>query len=208
MMTSVALPPTLIAAVQEQRAILFLGSGASRDAVHPKGAQIPVGEKLRDILCDKYFAGRLKDRHLTAVAAMAAAEVGLTQLQKYVREIFLDYGPADFHMLLPKFRWRAIATTNFDLVLERAYERSRGAVQTLVKSVKDGDLFDTRMNETTDPVGYGFVRPLDFPTDLFASRGESARHEWNQIVKGGKVSFFLAFNRRGPRAIKLTPLRN
>lgn len=153
-MTSIALPPTLIAAVQEQRAILFLGSGASRDAVHPKGTQIPIGEKLRDILCDKYFAGRLKDRHLTAVAAMAASEVGLTQLQKYVREIFLDYGPADFHMLLPTFRWRAIATTNFDLVLERAYERSRGAVQTLVKSVKDGDLFDTRMNETTDPVGY------------------------------------------------------
>jgi tetratricopeptide (TPR) repeat protein len=153
-MTTPALPATLIAAIQEQRAILFLGAGASRDAAHPKNAQIPLGEKLRDLLCDKYFGGQLKDRPLTAVAAMAASEVGLVHMQKFVRDIFLDYSPADFHMLLPTFRWRAIATTNFDLIIERAYERSRGTVQTLVKSFKDGDLFDNRMNEATDPVGY------------------------------------------------------
>lgn len=153
-MPSPSLPSTLIAAVQEQRAILFLGSGASRNASHQNSLQIPLGEKLRDLLCDKYFDGRLKDRQLTAVAAMAASEVGITQLQKYVRDIFQDFGPADFHSLVPTFRWRAIATTNFDLIIERAYERSRGAVQTLVKTVKDGDLFDTRMNEATDPVGY------------------------------------------------------
>src|SRR5258708_5851378 len=95
LMPSPSLPSTLIAAVQEQRAILFLGSGASRNASHPNSMQIPLGEKLRDLLCDKYFDGRLKDRHLTAVAAMAASEVGITQLQKYVRDIFQDFGPAD-----------------------------------------------------------------------------------------------------------------
>lgn len=160
------LPTTLIDAVREQRAILFLGSGASRGCSHPRNQQIPIGEKLRDILCDKYFAGKLKDKPLTAIAAMAAAEVGLIQLQKYVRGIFIDFGPADFHLLVPTFRWRAIATTNFDLIVERAYERSRGAVQTLVKTVKDGDLFDTRMNEMSDPVGYYKLHGcIDFYTD-------------------------------------------
>ena len=153
-MAGLNLPNSLITAVQEQRAVLFLGSGASRGATHSKGEEIPIGEKLRDKLCEKYFDGKLKDRHLTAIAAMAASEVGLIHLQKFVRDIFLDFNPANFHLLVPTFRWRAIATTNFDLIVERAYEQSRGSVQTPIKSVKDGDLFDTRMNEATDPVGY------------------------------------------------------
>lgn len=165
-MSPLNLPPALVAAVQEQRAVLFLGSGASHGAIHPKGKAIPLGESLRDIICDKYFQGELKDKPLTAVAAMAASEVGLSHFQKFIREIFVDYNPADFHLLIPTFRWRALATTNFDLIIERAYERSRGAVQTLVKSVKNGDLFDTRMNETTDPVGCLKLHGcIDFYTD-------------------------------------------
>jgi tetratricopeptide (TPR) repeat protein len=153
-MADLDLPATLVAAVQEQRAILFLGAGASRDSVHPQKQPMPLGNKLRDLICDQYFRGDLKDRALTAIAAMAASEVGLIQLQKFVRDLFLAYNPAEFHMLVPTFRWRAIATTNFDLVIERAYETNRGAVQKLVKSVKDGDLFDTRLNEVSDPVGF------------------------------------------------------
>jgi hypothetical protein len=77
-MAVLTLPPNLVAAVQEQRAILFLGSGASIGACHPRNDSIPLGDKLRDKICDQFFAGALKDRPLTAVAAMAAREVGLT----------------------------------------------------------------------------------------------------------------------------------
>jgi hypothetical protein len=66
----------------------------------------------------------------------------------------VDFTPSDFHLIIPTFRWRTIASTNFDLLIERAYENNRGSVQTLVKTVKDGDLFDTRMNEISDPVGF------------------------------------------------------
>ncbi|GLI95313.1 SIR2 family protein [Methylocystis echinoides] len=115
---------------------------------------MPLGDTLRDSICDKFFDGKLKHLQLTAVAAMAATEVGLTHLQKYIRDLFFEFQPGDFHLLVPTFRWRAIASTNFDLIIERAYEKARGSVQTLVKSVKDGDLFDTRMREVSDPVGF------------------------------------------------------
>ena len=148
------LPAALISAVQEQRAILFLGAGASRDAIHPSHAKIPTGDKLRDMISDKFLAGSLKTRPLTAVAAMAASEVGLIAFQKYIREVFVEFEPTEFHLLVPTFRWRTLVTTNFDLIVEKSYQKSRGAVQSLVPSWKDGDLFDNRLQETTDPVGY------------------------------------------------------
>jgi hypothetical protein len=62
--------------------------------------------------------------------------------------------PLTSNHLIPQFRWKAIATTNFDLIVERTYAAVPNALQKLVKSVKDGDLFDHRMNETTHPVGF------------------------------------------------------
>ena len=148
------LPPILIDAIKDQRAILFLGSGASRDAQHPKGDAMPLGDKLRDLICDNFFAGALKAKPLTAVAAMAANEAGLLPFQKYIHDLFEPFQPADFHRLIPQFRWKAIATTNFDLIVERAYAAVPNSLQNLVKTVKDGDLFDRRMSGTTQPVGF------------------------------------------------------
>lgn len=56
---ALALPQGLVDAVKEERAVLFLGAGASRDAVHPRNLQIPASEGLRDFLCDRFFGGSL-----------------------------------------------------------------------------------------------------------------------------------------------------
>lgn len=147
------IPPVLITAVRDQRAVLFLGSGASRDAIHPTNKSIPLGDDLRDLISDRFLGGALKNRPLVAVSAMASNEAGLSAFQQYIREVFVDFQPADFHKLIPHFRWRAIATTNFDLLIERAYGQVNG-LQTLVKSVKDSDGFDERMHQEVSPVGF------------------------------------------------------
>jgi tetratricopeptide (TPR) repeat protein len=150
-----ALPQLLVDAVREQRAILFLGAGASIGAPHPKGVNIPLGDALRDQISEKFLNGELKNKSLVAVAAMAANDHGLTSLQTFIRDLFLPFTPADFHLLIPSFRWKALVTTNFDLIIERAYEdRGNDAVQHIVKTVKDGDQFDSRVNQTSLPVGY------------------------------------------------------
>jgi len=38
------------------------------------------------------------------------------RVQAYIRELLLPFEPAVFHFFIPRFRWRAIATTNFDLI--------------------------------------------------------------------------------------------
>ncbi len=148
------IPPVLLDAVKEQRAVLFLGAGASRNAKHPGEDQIPRGDLLRDLICDKFLGGKLKQRPLNAVADMAASEAGLAAFQLYIRDLFVPYMPADFHLLIPSFRWRAIATTNFDLVVERAYDHAPNKLQNLVKTVKDGDSFDIRLNKEINPVAF------------------------------------------------------
>lgn len=180
------IPPALIAAIKEQRAVLFLGAGASRYAKHPRGELIPQGDKLRDLISDKFLGGKLKDRSLSAVAAIAANEAGLIAFQSYVRELFLPFEPADFQLLIPKFRWRAIVTTNFDLIVERAYASAPTRFQNLVKTVKDGDGIDIRLNRETDPVGfYKLHGCIDFYTDLeiplILGNEQYASYEVNRI---------------------------
>ena len=147
------LPPTLTNAVKDQRAVLFLGAGASLQATHPAGKTIPEGHNLRNIICDTFLEGQLKDKPLSAVSAIVANEVGLSTFQSFIRDLFEPFQPADFHLLLPTFRWRAIITTNFDLIVERAYAQAPGSLQNLVKTVKDGDGLDVRLHKETHPVG-------------------------------------------------------
>ena len=85
----VDIAPTLVDAIKEQRAVLFLGAGASRHAKHPQGDQIPQGDRLRDLICDKFLGGKLKERPLNAVAAWAANEAGLAAFQKYIHALWL-----------------------------------------------------------------------------------------------------------------------
>ena len=160
------IPSVLIDTIKEQRSVLFLGAGASQGAKHPRGKQIPQSDYLCEMICDKFFAGDLKQKSLAAVASMAISEVGLSEFQGYVRELFLPFEPADFHLLIPKFRWRAITTTNLDLIIEKTYEKVSNPLQKLVKTVKNGDNFDTRLNKETDPVGfYKLHGCIDYYTD-------------------------------------------
>lgn len=159
-------PKPLIDAVIEQRAILFLGAGASLGAKHPEGKEMPQGNQLRDLINDKFLRGELDREPLQAVAALAGSEAGLDVFQAYLRELFLPFEPAEFHQLIPSFRWRAIATTNFDLIVERAYKSAKYPLQNLVKTVKNSDRFDARINKETDPVGfYKLHGCIDFAED-------------------------------------------
>ena len=110
----------------------------------------------------------------------------------YARELFLANR-------LPE------ALASFENLNERAPGRFRSETSS---EVVDNDRRYVSFQATVvrKEQGYCFIETLfDFAMDLYASRGESARHEWNQIEKGDRVFFFLAFNRRGPT--KLTPSR-
>lgn len=192
-----AIPPVLLDAVRGQRAVLFLGAGASRKANHPKGLHIPQGNQLRELICDKFLSEDLKEHSLSHVAAMAASEAGLIPFQEFIRDLFLPFEPADYHLLIPRFRWRAIATTNFDLIIERAYEKSTEPLQDLVKTVKDGDKLEERLSKETDPIEFyklhGCVDhfrdteiPLTIGDEQYASYDENRKQIYDRFRERGE----------------------
>jgi len=148
------LPPTLVDAVRKGNAILFLGAGASIGARHPKGAKIPVGNDLRDLLCDRFLEGALKDKSLAEVAQYCENEASRVDVQAYIRTLLKEFTPAQFHYLLPAFRWHAIVSTNYDLIIEGAYAGAQKPLQDIIPFYKNSQQIETEMKRAQRPVQY------------------------------------------------------
>lgn len=149
------IPHNLLHAIESQSAVLFLGAGASVGARHPQGTKIPSGDKLRDLLSDRFLGGALKDRSLASVAEFCVSESSLISVQSFIRDTFKDFEPAEFHNLIPTFGWHGIVGTNYDLIIERAYEQvGKTSVQDLVPFLKNGQSVEAEMKKHAKGVQY------------------------------------------------------
>ncbi len=77
MATNVEIPPYLEEQVRAGRAVLILGAGASLGAVDHREQQAPKTDKLRDMICDQFLGGKLKNWSLSQVAEYASSESSL-----------------------------------------------------------------------------------------------------------------------------------
>ena len=136
---TIDLPKELATAVQEGRAVLFLGAGASRGAMDDKLQPIPDGSGLAKILIKEFLGDDYDGLDLRSVYDLACSERDVRTVQRKIFDILNPFQPADFHLLIPTFAWAGIATTNYDLVVERACQRAPSPLQKLVPHVKDGD---------------------------------------------------------------------
>ncbi len=178
------LTPHLVEAIQRGDAILFLGAGASIGAKSDSGGTSPSTDKLRDMISDRFLGGQLKSKSLSQVAEYAKNEASLTEVQLAVRDIFMPLQPVDFHLLIPLFRWYAIVGTNFDLILERAYEQCKDRQQTLAPILQDGDRFtDIQRDPTRVPYLklHGCITHVSDPNlPLILASEEYAKHRKNR----------------------------
>lgn len=178
------LTPSLLETIQRGDAILFLGAGAAFGARGSKGEEAPSGERLRDILCDRFLGSALKSKPLSQVAEVAKNEAGLAKVQEHIKELFAPLQPASFHLLIPSFRWYAIVTTNFDLVLERAYEACPKPEQGLAPILRDGDNFSEKLRDPSQVLYLKLHGCISHTTDenlpLILASEEYARHRKNR----------------------------
>ncbi|SFM30704.1 SIR2 family NAD-dependent protein deacylase [Methylobacterium pseudosasicola] len=145
---TVAIPATLVESMKQQRVILFLGAGASMEA----GA--PSGEALRADLAKKFLGSEMDGYDLMSVAEMAIKAHGNGVVFEHVRGLLAGYEPSEAHKLLPTFRWRTIATTNYDLLVERAYAATPAKLQVPVTFVRDTEPVEERMQSVLNPVEF------------------------------------------------------
>jgi len=135
----------LVDHVTNGEVVLFLGSGASIGAIHPDNVKIPTGTDLAKAIANKFLGPGFEKRSLADVAELAMSETTISEVQEFVASLFIDYAPCDFHKLIPTFAWTAIATTNYDLILERAYQAVASRRQNLVVFKKNSERVEDKL---------------------------------------------------------------
>ncbi len=159
---SVTIPSALVESMKAQRVVLFLGAGASMEA----GA--PSGDAMRADVGKSFLGSEMAGYDLMSVAEMALKAHGNSVVFEHLRTMLASYEPSDAHKLLPTFRWRSIATTNYDLLVERAYAATPNRLQNLVPFVRDTEPVDERMRSVPHPVEFlklhGCLDQLHDPT--------------------------------------------
>jgi hypothetical protein len=79
---TIELPKELAAAVQEGRAVLFLGAGASRGAMDDKHQMIPDGTELANILTKAFLGDDYEGLDLRSVYDLACSERDVRTVQR------------------------------------------------------------------------------------------------------------------------------
>lgn len=189
----VEIPFLLAEAVKNGRAILFLGAGASKECKNAEGKTPPDGEQLRDILALKYFGKPMPNRPVMTVAEMAISTgAGRSLVFDTINDAFAAFEPSEAHRMVSDFNWRAIATTNYDLFLEAAYDDTKRRRQVLVPFVKDDEPIDARKGAITNPLEYlklhGCLRhrldgdvPLVLSWEQYDEYATNRRHLFNRL---------------------------
>jgi cold shock CspA family protein len=144
------IPDTLVNQIREGNAVLFLGAGASRDAQSKDARKCPTASDLARELADRFLGGKYKDAPLNQIAGYAISETDLATVQMYLRSLFLELLPTPAHSLVPTFTWYGLATTNYDLLLEDAYETAKQGIQSLRPMIESSDRVDANLRDPSN----------------------------------------------------------
>jgi tetratricopeptide (TPR) repeat protein len=136
---SAELPRELIAAVADGRVVLFLGAGASRGAKDDGGNDIPTAAELAAKIVETFLGKEYEGYDFRSAYDLACSVRDVPTVQKFLFDQLNAFRPAAFHLLLTSFPWAGLLTTNYDLVIERAYGQAKSPPQHLVPNVKDED---------------------------------------------------------------------
>ena len=129
-------PERLSLELRRGRCVLFAGAGLSMQARRVDGTTLPAwGKLLSDIYHRAVEMGRSLPSDIpTSIGRGALLEAGQelqghlspNDLAYVIRDIFQESTLAlsSAHIVIPKMRWRAVLTTNYDELLERAYAAS------------------------------------------------------------------------------------
>jgi hypothetical protein len=112
--------------IQTNRMILFLGSGSTRSCRRSDGSPGLSGQELSDEILKKLNNGQSPNFHvsLTKAAEFYASSHpdGRKSLDNFIKSRLTNLQPTLGHYLTTLFPWKAIITTNYNTVIEIAYE--------------------------------------------------------------------------------------
>ena len=130
------IPKPLINQIKEGNVVLFLGAGAAFGCKLPKEKKALTGKELANKIADEYLEGNYENADLQYVSELAISETDLRTVQKFIADIFKEYKPGEQHLAIPQYTWHSIFTTNYDLIVEEAYNKAQSKSQHLATFIK------------------------------------------------------------------------
>src|SRR5690349_18133647 len=147
-LTEDELPAPLLSEIEAGRAVLVLGAGASLSAMEACGVKPPLtGRQLAKLLAEKFLTDDQSSLPLPQVADLAINESDLFTVQDFIASLLVKVKPQQEHQIITTFRWRGLATTNYDTLIEQAYVANRDAVQAPVSMIDNGDRVDDLLRD-------------------------------------------------------------
>ena len=136
------IPKYLIDNIRSGKACLMLGAGASVEARNDQGTRAPSGKELGCMIAKRFVSEDISGYPLNQIAEIAISETDLVTIQEYIREILEPFNPTQAHKGLSQFQWHGIATTNYDRLVEKAYQEDN-VLHEIVTFIDNSD----RINE-------------------------------------------------------------
>jgi hypothetical protein len=137
----------LIKQIKQKKVVLFLGSGFAFNALHPDSKKPPLGAELGKLISDRFLGGNYKDSSLAYISDLAINTSNLYEVQNFIYDVFEKFRPNENHLKYCCLPWKAIFTTNYDSILERAYlENNKKNAQDLsvvVRNTSEEHIFRT-----------------------------------------------------------------
>jgi len=195
------IPKYLLEQIIEGNVVLFLGSGASVGAIHPDGDQIPIGQRLSNLIANKFLGDAYIGQSLQYVSELAINEADLYTVQKFIADLFRKFKPNKHHKLLPTFIWKTVITTNYDLIIEDAYDSVSNLNQELAVFIKDGERVRDKIVSTKSLPYYkihGTINHIDDPDlpliltpEQFITHKENRERLYGRILELARDYTFL-----------------
>lgn len=113
--------------------ILFLGAGASLSSLDNQGNSCPSTAELTRKIALEFLGEDAANREtdLKSVAFYAENQKSRRDLNKFIINLLSDLEPSIGLKLIPRFKWKAIYTTNYDTLVEKAYDEYPDRAQKL-----------------------------------------------------------------------------
>ena len=115
------IPDRLASLIASGKCVLFLGAGTTREAGGPTGSE------LAQLLANKFQKTDIHQSDLRRFSdiLVETSDVDREDVDATVIDALKTLVPSDAHLALPAFCWQAMFTTNYDRLVEIAYDLYR-----------------------------------------------------------------------------------
>lgn len=176
-----AIPAELVDNILKGNCVLFLGAGASIES----GA--PSSKELVKSLADQFLEGYHSEDPLPKVAAYIESKPGIGRLPlvKYFEERLSNLSPSSGYVMLARFKWKAIYTTNYDMLTERGYEQAFKKECRYIRILQSKEFPNIENSRNYVPIYklHGCIsRPFSEETPLIITEDDYHRNYTNKVA--------------------------